>query len=167
AYRALFSPGHKINARSVSLRNWQRSMRGSHSCSRSFKPKTEYGMSVENSWRRYLCGSGVTPSSGTFDVVTGPVHPNVRDAACASDDTISTDTSADSSRDVCDPVSKLPLVHARIYLLSCPRAYGLAPPAWRAGGVWLRGNALPQIHANRQEMGFPHPLHLPNVAVSG
>jgi len=55
AYRALFSPGHKINARSVSLRNWQRSMRGSHSCSRSFKPKTEYGMSVENSWRRYLC----------------------------------------------------------------------------------------------------------------
>src|SRR5215467_1671179 len=107
----------------------------------------------------------MTPSLGTIDVVTLPVHPNVRDAACASDDTISTDTSADSSRDVCDPVSKLPLVHARIYLFPV-----LAPMAWlrqRAGGVWLRGNALPQIHANRQEMGFPHPLHLPNVAVSG
>ena len=58
----------------------------------------------------------MTPSLGTFDVVTVPVHSNDRGAACASDDTISTDTSADSSRDVCDPVSKLPLVHARIYL---------------------------------------------------
>jgi hypothetical protein len=62
---------------------------------------------------------------GTFDVVTVPVHPNVRDAACASDDTIRTDTSADRSRDVCDRVSKLPLVHARIYLFPV-----LAPMAW-------------------------------------
>ena len=93
---------------------------------------------------------------GTFDVVTVPVHPNVRDAACASDDTISSDTSADSSRDVCDPVSKLPLVHARIYLFPF-----LAPMAWlrqvgdirlhtggeRAdtpAGVCFSGNALPK-----------------------
>ena len=70
-----------------------------------------------------------------------PVHSNDRDAACASDDTISTDTSADSSRDVCDPVSKLPLVHARIYLFPCPRAYGLANTQ---AGVWLRSNAFRQ-----------------------
>src|SRR5262249_6485086 len=39
-------------------------------------------------------------------------------------------------------------------------AYGLAPPAWRyslhAGGVWLRGNALRQIYANRREIEFLH-----------
>src|SRR5262252_1771123 len=82
----------------------------------------------------------MTPFLGTFDVVTVPVHPNVRDAACASDDTISTDTSADSSRDVCDPVSKLPLVHARIYLVPV-----LAPMAWlrQLGDIlrWCRRRA--------------------------
>jgi hypothetical protein len=123
---------------------------------------------TESSETLSLSGSGTTPSLGTFDVVTVPVHPNVRDAACASDATIRTDTSADSSRDVCDRVSKLPRSRQDIPL-SCPRAYGLAPPAWRyslhAGGVWLRGNALRQIYAYRQEIGFLHPLHLPNVAI--
>jgi len=101
---------------------------------------------------------------GTLDVVTVPVHSNDRDAACAPDDTISTDTSADSSRDVCDPVSKLPLVHARIYPLSCPRAYGLPNTQAECG----RGATLyVKICANRREIGFYPPLDLPNVAISG
>ena len=111
----------------------------------------------------------MTPSVGTFDVVTVPVHPNVRDAACASDDTISTDTSADSSRDVCDPVSKLPLVHAGIYLFPV-----LAPMAWlrQLGDIRCTQAECGRVATlcvkftlKHQEIGFLHPLHLPNVAI--
>src|SRR5215472_4690016 len=107
----------------------------------------------------------MTPFLGTIDVVTVPVHPNVRDAACASDDTISTD----SSRDVCDPVSKLPLVHARIYLVPV-----LAPMAWlrQLGDIRCTqaecgcgATLCVKIYANRQTIGFLHPPHLPNVSI--
>src|SRR6516225_8740297 len=103
----------------------------------------------------------MTPSLGTFDVVTVPVHSNVRDAACASDDTISTDTSADSSRDVCDPVSKPPLVHAPGYTSFVSSRLW---PGQHAGGVCFSGNALPKssssapnCHYSPRDRVFPPP----------
>ena len=55
-----------------------------------------------------------------------PCTPTIGTQLARLDDTISTDTSADSSRDVCDPVSKLPPRSRQDMPLSCPRAYGLA-----------------------------------------
>ena len=120
------------------------------------------------------CGSFVasrtlaSTSTMQWIAIPVPVHSNDRDPACASDDTISTDTSADSSRDACDPVSKLPLVHARDIPLSCPRAYGLANTqaecVFRAT-LYLNRRLAPRIVTTPQETGFSHPLHLPNVAI--
>ena len=97
-------------------------------------------------WARFNSELQLANSNGsiTFDggLVTVPVHPHDRDPACASDDTISiTDTSADSSRDVCDPVSKRPLVHAPGYTSFLSSRLW---PGQHAGGVWPRGNALPK-----------------------
>src|SRR6516164_657541 len=108
-----------------------------------------------------LSGSGTTPSLGTFDVVTVPVHSNDRDPACASDDTISTDTSADSSRDVVILFPSGPSFTRQDIPLSCPRAYGLAntqAECGRGATLCLNRSLVPRIVTTPQEVRvFPPP----------